>query len=52
MRADIGRKEGLELNFGARINEANDGLAAVVDGAKGEDPSPHALSQICINSIM
>lgn len=36
MRADIGRKEGLELNFGARINEANDGLAAVVDGAKGE----------------
>ena len=36
VRRDIGRKEGLELNFGARINVANDGQAAVVDGAKGE----------------
>ena len=36
VRRDLGRKEALELNFGARINGANDGRAAVVDGAKGE----------------
>ena len=36
MRGDIGRKEGPELYFGARINGANDGPAAVVNGGKGE----------------
>ena len=36
VRGDIGRKEGLELYFEARINGANDGPAAVVNGGKGE----------------
>lgn len=43
-RVDMGKREGLELYFGARINGAKDG-SSCGDGQGRGDPSPLALGQ-------